>query len=502
MNLVDDPWIPVVMMDGSAARVSLSEVFADGEQIRDISVYPYERVSLMRLFICVAHASIDGPSTRKDWSECRARLSVDALMYLSKWKSSFELFGEHRFLQVKMHTDGSSGTSASKLSLVLTSGHNSIIFDNEGGSNRKFGDADLALMLLSYQMFSPCGTVTQGKWGGVPTSKGSSKCAPCSQACAIHTYIRCSCLLDTIHANMIDREIANSHGLSWGLPIWERFPESPKDNESTMTYLGSMVPLSRCVWIGEDRATAMVGQALAYETDVREPAKTLVSTDEEGQHYLRAIPGKDIWRELYSILCMGKGVGGPLTLVNHDVDTVVNLWSGTFMVEKAKIIGNIESSVSIPAGMRRDQDIRIYEAGVRYAEEWEKQIVDAVRVYISVVRPSGKLSYKELHKWCARATTNYWYSVGRSVDLLIRSVQDGKLTKNNKVIEDSEWAMTCAAAARKSYDIVCAKSTPNQVSGYAKGYELLWNLTSKASSGAKKVGKTKSKIKIGKESVK
>ena len=61
MNVAFDPWIPVVTIAGERKLASLCSVLAEGEQFADLAVRPHERVSLMRLFLCVAHSALQGP---------------------------------------------------------------------------------------------------------------------------------------------------------------------------------------------------------------------------------------------------------------------------------------------------------------------------------------------------------------------------------------------------------------------------------------------------------
>ena len=67
MNVAFDPWIPVVTVAGERKLASLNDVFEKGESIADLAVRPHERVSLMRLFLCVAHAALDGPKNYFEW---------------------------------------------------------------------------------------------------------------------------------------------------------------------------------------------------------------------------------------------------------------------------------------------------------------------------------------------------------------------------------------------------------------------------------------------------
>ena len=67
MNVAFDDWIPVVTTAGKRQLASLCEVLTDGEQFADLAVRPHERVALMRLFLCVAHAALDGPKDYDEW---------------------------------------------------------------------------------------------------------------------------------------------------------------------------------------------------------------------------------------------------------------------------------------------------------------------------------------------------------------------------------------------------------------------------------------------------
>src|SRR4030042_4539697 len=102
MNVACDPWIPVVTGTGERKLASLNDVFAKGENFADLAVRPHERVSLMRLFLCVAHAALDGPKNYAEWCDVPMRLPEAALKYLKHWKDSFELFHKERpWLQIR-----------------------------------------------------------------------------------------------------------------------------------------------------------------------------------------------------------------------------------------------------------------------------------------------------------------------------------------------------------------------------------------------------------------
>jgi len=102
MNVAFDPWIPVVNSAGKREAASLCDVLAEGEKYADLAVRPHERVALMRLFLCVAHAALDGPKNYDEWCEVPKKLPEATHAYLTKWKDSFELFHPTKpWLQVK-----------------------------------------------------------------------------------------------------------------------------------------------------------------------------------------------------------------------------------------------------------------------------------------------------------------------------------------------------------------------------------------------------------------
>ena len=84
MNVAFDDWIPVVTTAGERQLASLCEVLSNGGQFADLAVRPHERVALMRLFLCVAHAALDGP---KDYSEWRKSPHACPLRHGNIWRS-------------------------------------------------------------------------------------------------------------------------------------------------------------------------------------------------------------------------------------------------------------------------------------------------------------------------------------------------------------------------------------------------------------------------------
>ncbi|MEI8011765.1 MAG: type I-E CRISPR-associated protein Cse1/CasA, partial [Candidatus Omnitrophota bacterium] len=213
MNVAFDAWIPVVTISGERRLASLCEVLTEGEMFLDLAVRPHERVALMRLFLCTAHATLDGPKDYTEWCEVPKRLSTEARIYLTKWRDSFELFHEKRpWLQVAeiskndkgegVSVHGGDWTPVAKLNFSLATGAASTLFDHSGiDKDRDIAIEETVLSMLSFQCFSPGGLISQVFWNGIQSGK-SSKDAPCVSASMIHAFLKGENLLRTICLNL------------------------------------------------------------------------------------------------------------------------------------------------------------------------------------------------------------------------------------------------------------------------------------------------------------
>ena len=160
----------------------------------------------MRLLICIAQAALDGPVDYEAWKTCGPSIAPASLDYLTRWCNAFELFGDaQRFSQVPKLKKAGNGANAeesnesSKLDLALATGNTATLFDNAGGSTRAFTPSELALMLTTFQCFSPGGRIGVAQWDGKDTpGKGSSEHAPCVAGSMLHALLRGDNLLATV----------------------------------------------------------------------------------------------------------------------------------------------------------------------------------------------------------------------------------------------------------------------------------------------------------------
>jgi len=479
MNLTIDPWIPVIGADDRKRLISLNNLFAEANEIRDFSVKPHEKVALLRLLICITQAALDGPADFDAWEICRPIIQSAVKGYLEKWQASFELFGDGpRFLQVpglKTSKEDGEGNPATKLDLTLATGNNASLFDNAAGNARAVGTGRLALTLLAFQCFSPCGRIGVAKWNGTDTpGKGSSNHAPCTPSSMLHTYLQGSTLLETIHLNLLNKDEASDFGTKfWGCPTWE-LPVLSIDNNQAITnatrsYLGRLVPLSRAIRLDAEGKQMILANGLDYPLAplFREPAATLVQRDEDSV-VLGATLGRSIWRQLSSITVKRRSnkdtISGPLALKNCDGTQAYSLWTGALVAAgNGKIEDVVEACYDVPAGMFRDEGRKVYEEGVALANLWQYAASKSVKAYSETMKLEP-VPYE-------RARNHFWTAIEQYVPILLRIAdKPGELGD----IKVSEWGKQVKEAALAAYDFACPRQTPRQIQAYAIGLQQLF----------------------------
>jgi CRISPR system Cascade subunit CasA len=510
MNLTTDAWIPIVWNDGKPGTASLREAFECGHEIQDLAIRPHERIALMRLLICIAQAALDGPADDEDWRACRPRIVPSALDYLDRWRNAFELFGSgQRFLQVadlkkpaakSNGDDNDEGNSTSKLDLALATGNNTTLFDNTGGSERAFTAAELALMLTTFQCFSPCGTIGVALWNGGPTlgwssypkvKPGQSTHAPCLSGNMLHSYLRARNLLNSLHCNLITKEQVEGfcgHD-AWGKPEWERVPSNPRDEgavqNATMSYLGRLVPLSRAVQLAEDRRSMTLANGLEYSAypEWREASATIVTRSPMKQPTRVALPAslnKDTWRELHAltVISVDKNTnGGPVALRNLTNDSEFDLWVGGLVAAgNGKLLDSTESVFHVPAAMLEKTSQMVYEAGVRLAENRAFLVKRAASVYHKELgdnldRPEMKNRRQQIQ---SNAAAQFWTDIESAVPRLLEAAAAPESLGVKADWYKTAWGQSVWRAARESYKRACPHETPRQIRAYALGLKTLF----------------------------
>ncbi len=103
-NLVDKPFIPCLMADGSSVELGLKETLRRAHEIREVrDQSPLVTITLHRLLLAILHRNF-GPATLRQWNqllEAGRFNACDLDPYFDQWKDRFDLFNDNRpFYQI------------------------------------------------------------------------------------------------------------------------------------------------------------------------------------------------------------------------------------------------------------------------------------------------------------------------------------------------------------------------------------------------------------------
>lgn len=522
MNLAIDPWIPVLDTKGSARLVSLQEILCRGTEYRDFAVRPHERVALMRLLLCITHASLDGPSA-ENWRRVPDILPDAAARYLETWQDSFELFHPQKpFLQIAElsapdakakkassekkkaesseddEADDGPTTKVAKLDFSLANGNNSTLFDHEGTlPERVVSPERTALLLLTFQNFSLGGLIGSVAWRGQATPRTSND-GPCAVGSTLHAFWRGAHILETLHSNLCHKSLV-IHRYSalgenaWGRPVWEQMPASLNDTcsieNTTKTYLGRLVPLSRLVLLHPGGGSMLLGAGPVYPNFnnpktpfPEEPTVTLVLRGKDKKQapaILGLRPDRAVWRDLHALLVLrqSESVGGFWAVQNvrakaensHDL-VVVGMAR-----DQAEVVDTLESVYHLPPAILEDAGRHIYEQGVQQAEHMATQLGLAVGKYRQAVdggwqgrlKGAGTSKGDLLNLLRQKALTHYWTQAEHHLSLLFDCVR--YLGTESFPDMQTQWGKKLFTTAVEAYRLSCAPHTPRQFKAFSLG---------------------------------
>ena len=477
-NLIDEPWIPVLMQDGITKSVTLGEVFADADgQIADLALNPYERVAVFRLLLCIAQAAL-GPERLQDeraWRAAKDAVGPVSSEYLKKWHNRFFLYGPHAFLQpdciALAKADGA--TPCDKLLFQLASGNNSTLYDHAAVGGRALSDAKLALGFRVYQNFSSGGLSGQCVWDGISTEK-SIQGAPCRERSMLFSILQGRSLLDSIWLNFVtDSWVRDSLKTDWGYPFWE-FDELTRKTVSgnENTCLGHLVPLSRAIKLTRRSPMCILGGAISYPQIPawREPMASVklqkgTKKDEFQETYVTSNPSKMPWRELSSILSIRESGGRKSALALRHLESMPDrefmLWTGGLYSEKAKEIDTVEWKVRLSVGLLEELAMIRYEKAIAWADRQRGALCSAAVEYATAV------FIDDASRFSVPAERAYW-------DILAQPDNQRIVLDVKSQAYKDDWQKATRKAAEEAFRRACPAVTARQMEAYAQGFAKLW----------------------------
>lgn len=465
MNLITEPWIPVVFENGESGRVGLEELYQEAETIRDLNANPPQRIALMRLLLCITQAALDGPENEDDWKTCRDRIIPASLDYLATRHDKFNLYGDKPFLQI-------AGLTAKKYStldkMMETSiGENPMFLGNRAQDGRVVSPAEKVLAMLVFLNFSAGGRVGQAVWADTHYSDPTFA-TPCFSR--LFLFIRGGEFLETLWMNLIPGQHA-------GRPVWDQMPAGPKDAEAFKnayeTSLGRMVPLTRALLLPEENGVAdcvigPVPKEYVFSNEpglFREPYCTLKLSKDNHHYYMPVDVSKHIWRELGSVLAL-KATHESFSALNlsntlHAGKKMIDIWCGGLAkgATAAKIYDMAEWNFSVPADLLEESELGKYVRGVDSARSGEIGLKKAVGDY-------GKKLGLDGGGYIRWAVAHYWTALDSTYQTLVQIASD-----LDRGFDD--WRSVLRKAMFDAFDAACPHETPRQIEAYVQAKRFL-----------------------------
>jgi CRISPR system Cascade subunit CasA len=471
-NLTTDPWIPVRWLDGRSTSVSLNELFAEASQIADLAVPPHERISILRLLVCITQAAHGAPETSYDWNGWDDELESSVVEYLTNKNDHFDLMGDgSRFLQSPIKDD--KDYPVAQMVFHFATGNTPTLLDHSGDEERELAPAFIARALLVYQNHFVGGSLAAKVKGNGPALK------------ALHSLLIGKNLRETIILNCIDQETL--HPSILGKPVWEGGLKSD--------YLSRLAPNACNLWLVKNGTRICIDQGSIYDeyeaVGIRETSSTIIVGKRGGvdtKVLLRASPGKGIWRDLHCITVVQKGeLNAPLTFQSHiqaQEDGLVRFWSGELIKAKdAKILDAVESVFTVPFQMFTPTGQNLYKNGVKFGEEFSNRIYGAVKTYYATLKQeSGPTESAKRHFW---NTLDQQSSILLSLLKNLGTADDPMGSANFGEARDP-WTVAVRAAADAAYEHTCPRGNSRQYEAYAAGLRVLRPLPKKPKTTARK----------------
>lgn len=229
-NLLDEPWIPVRLLDGAVTEVGLLELLRRTTDIADLACeLPTQSIAIQRLILAVAYR-VATPRDMHDWARQwdQGAPTDQMIEYLERWRDRFFLFGgEYPFMQVAdLKTARDEAKPLSVIIANLPKEEKRLFSSRSGAGADWMSAAEAARWLVHVQNYDSSG-IRSGAEGDAKASAGrGSPIGPawCAQLGIV--WIKGSDLDETIVLNLIPSDSGRLEGgdnsSDWGACTWEK----------------------------------------------------------------------------------------------------------------------------------------------------------------------------------------------------------------------------------------------------------------------------------------
>ena len=228
-NLLDEPWIPVRLVDGTITDVGLLELLRRTTDIADLACeLPTQSIAIQRLILAIAYR-VARPRDARDWVRQwdEGAPTEQMIEYLERWRDRFFLFGgRFPFMQVADLRTAKDETKTLEDIIASVPKEDKRLFSTRQGAGlRRLEAADAARWLIHVQAYDIAG-IHSGAVGDMQVKDGKGYgIGPswCGQLGLV--WLKGSDLDETLVLNLIPTDTAELQGgdnsSSWAACSWE-----------------------------------------------------------------------------------------------------------------------------------------------------------------------------------------------------------------------------------------------------------------------------------------
>lgn len=398
-NLIDQPWIPVIRMDGTPHEVGLRDLLLDAPNLRVIACEtPLMNAAILPVVLALLHR-VFGPANRAAW---KALWNADAFpqdaldAYFAAWYERFDLFHPERpFYQAY----DERVKPKSVIHLVHSIGNTGTLFTHANDSEGlTLTAAEAARHLITSQAFRTAGlSGLQEKFTDSPLARG------------VLFSAYSDTLFETFMLNLLPypsplNRIPNTDE---DMPSWEQNEpfqnrSHPKGYLDYLTWPNNRILLLPAEKQGDVHIEMMtVAPGLSLSADVLSPHKRYSRrAEKDGWQFLYFNSAKSLWRDYDSLLALRDTAIKPPVVIEWlanladtgaiDAHRMLQLTAAGMLADQAKLIFYRQEQMPLPPAVLRDGDIayRVTQA-IQQAEEVAKILREALNVLADHVLMRG-----------------------------------------------------------------------------------------------------------------
>jgi len=298
-NLVDEPWLPCVRLDGATVTLSLRDALTQAHRLQTLTGdSPPQTAALHRLLLAILHR-VFGPDDYEEWTELwqAEAFEADRLeAYLDDWRHRFDLFDSERpFYQAADRRVKAKSTI--NLSHDRASGNNATLFDHHTeATGETLTPAQAARVLVTGQAYGLAGL------SGITQKFTDGPCAGGIIFLVEGDNLKQTCLLNMIMYPPDDEDMFRHTGQD--KPAWEMDDPFEPERAFPFGYLDYLTWQNRHVLFQPEQSasgivvrTMTMGPALRFEPTLFDTMKHYRLDDKLGALAASFSEDRVLWRD-------------------------------------------------------------------------------------------------------------------------------------------------------------------------------------------------------------